>query len=165
MQLLAGPKAADALSQPLKEAASKPVLGAGVQHASRTRRSSKNSDMHRATPDHLANSSSLASLPALTTETQLHSVAQQSRRSIALGGLSLASLLFLPTSPARAFLLKSQRSDRPCALTVQNNGLHTIKLFWINYDGEAQIAILYVPRALSHAWTWTYMLLVHMLQI
>ena len=62
--------------------------------------------------------------------------AKQSRRNVGLGSLALAGLLLLPSAPARAFLLHSQRSDKPCALTVQNNGLHTIKLFWINYDGK-----------------------------
>ena len=63
--------------------------------------------------------------------------AQQSRRSVAFGGLlSLGSLFLLPGLPAQASILRSQRSDRPCALTVQNNGLRPVKLFWINYDGE-----------------------------
>lgn len=78
-----------------------------------------------------------ATLEQLPDTSGSASIALQSRRNVAIGGLlSLASLQLLPTFPAHASILRSQRSDRPCALTVQNNGLRPIKLFWINYDGK-----------------------------
>ncbi|KAK9826663.1 hypothetical protein WJX74_008584 [Apatococcus lobatus] len=64
---------------------------------------------------------------------------QRSRRDVAFGGLlSLGSLFLVSNLPAHASVLRSQRSDRPCALTVQNNGLRPVKLFWINYDGDLE---------------------------
>ena len=96
-----------------------------------------------ATPDQLKRTCTAPVLQPTPQDCDTTPAAQQSRRDFALGGLSLASLCFLPVQPARATLLRSQRSDRPCALTIQNNGLHSIKLFWINYDGmpglQAQI--------------------------
>ncbi|KAK9865473.1 hypothetical protein WJX84_008567 [Apatococcus fuscideae] len=91
-----------------------------------------------ATPDQLKRTCTAPVLQPTPQDCDTTPAAQQSRRDFALGGLSLASLCFLPVQPARATLLRSQRSDRPCALTIQNNGLHSIKLFWINYDGDLE---------------------------
>ena len=61
-----------------------------------------------------------------------------------------------PVTAETLATLRSERSDTPCAMTVQNMSEGVLKVFWINYDGGLCRLTGSAPHAYLHCFTDLY---------